>query len=154
MAFNYRQGNWIAFDPNTKEIMTSKENLNNLVKQFYKFEACVSQSAVVEFVLFTILAIYGYEETRKLADIKIEDLVKFTLGQMIKILTKNNLLEDKIRIKLTNYCNRRNNLIHHTIGESATTDFDEFLNDGEEIIVELNTIFQKFLNKKGINHNW
>ena len=68
MAFNNRQGNWVSFDSKTKEIFTSKERLDKLFSEGFRFEAVISQTAVIDALAFTIVFIHGSFKKVKIKD--------------------------------------------------------------------------------------
>lgn len=94
----------------------------------HEFEACLSQAAVIESMLFFIVIMENKRLLGKLGSTHKID--KFTFGQLKTLAKNNNIFEDHILIKLEDYLDIRNDLVHNLCKRIKVPDFKTMFNEG------------------------
>lgn len=119
------------------DIVMTYKNIENLFEGGYRFEACISQAALLEAVCYHYLILEKDFKnlTFNSASEKRIRTNNLTFGQTKDLLISHKILtEDKQVQILEEYVNNRNLLIHRLVAEMRLIDFDEFFNNGKELL--------------------
>lgn len=130
----------VAATDSANTLLTSVERIDVLYKQGLRFEAAVSQMAVVEaLLLFYLFARIQADGVIIKEDIKtLRKQKKLTFGKVKSIIIENCLLQDKtIEEDIKAYVSHRNDLAHSLIGTFSSIDLERFYSMGMKLTTYL-----------------